>query len=113
MQLCYFHRYEQVSGARIKVNKHKLTSPHIDHVFTSKDTHLHNLTSPLAFASVTVAMIVAVTVIYEELIFKVSRVFFVLTSSSMAMAMSPSMLEDKYSDQVHLHNIGYSIWKVA
>ena len=82
-------------------------------MFSLGRTHLHNLTSPLAFASVTVAMIVAVTVIYEELIFKVSRVFFVLTSSSMAMAMSPSMLEDKYSDQVHLQNIGCSIWKVA
>ena len=113
MQLFYFHRYEQVSEARVKENKHKLTSPHIDHVFTSKDAHLHNLTSPLAFASVTVAMIVAVPVILEESILKVSWVFFVLTSSSMAMAMSPSMLEDKYPDQVHLHNIGYSTWKVA
>ena len=62
MQLCYFHRYEQVSGARVKINKHKLTSPHVDHVFISKDTHLHNLTSPLAFASVTVAMTMAVAV---------------------------------------------------
>ena len=72
MQLCYFHRYEQVSGARVKVNKHKLTSPHIDQVFTWLDTHLHNLTSPLAFASVTVAMIVAVPVIFEKLILKVT-----------------------------------------
>jgi len=62
-----------------------------------KENTLHNLTSPLAFASVTVAMIVAVPVI----------------SSSMAMAMGPSMLEDKYPDQVHLHNIGYPVWKVA
>ena len=82
-------------------------------MFSLGRTHLHYLTSPLAFASVTVAMIVTVPVIFEKLIIKVTEVFLVLTSSSMAMAMSPSMLEDKYPDQVHLHNIGYSIWKVG